>query len=205
MYEVEMKFRLSDSKRLTERLIEEFGVSFGQPVIERDLYFQHPIRNFAHTDEALRLRWANNRLKLTYKGPKIDSTTKTREEIELPLDVSDAISNISEEITTKNIQERWEDWCQLLDRLRFKPVAEVEKERKKAHFDFCGVPVEITHDFLPELGNFVEIEIAADHTCLDSARNTILQLAEHLELGDSVRTSYLGLLLQKRENSQNQK
>jgi len=40
-------------------------------------------------DEALRIRVVGDKSFVTYKGPKLDKTTKTRREIELPLDPAD--------------------------------------------------------------------------------------------------------------------
>ena len=42
-------------------------------------------RDFARTDEALRLRHVGEFNYITYKGPKLDATTKTRREIEIGL------------------------------------------------------------------------------------------------------------------------
>ena len=50
-----------------------------------DRYFAHPSRDFARTDEALRLRRIGEFNFITYKGPKLDATTKTRREIEIGL------------------------------------------------------------------------------------------------------------------------
>ena len=44
-----------------------------------------PCRDFAQTDEALRIRTVGDTSFVTYKGPKLDATTKTRRELELPL------------------------------------------------------------------------------------------------------------------------
>ena len=43
------------------------------------------MRDFAQTDEALRIRQVSGANQITYKGPKIDEATKTRREIEIPL------------------------------------------------------------------------------------------------------------------------
>ena len=56
----------------------DFGTSF-----QVDEYYAHPTRDFAATDEALRLRTENDLTVITYKGPKLDRETKTREEFEV--------------------------------------------------------------------------------------------------------------------------
>ncbi len=83
-YEVERKFRLPASQAFTEQ-VTRLGGTFSEPVVQIDRYFAHPSRDFAATDEALRIRTSGECSWLTYKGPKIDSTTKTRREIDISL------------------------------------------------------------------------------------------------------------------------
>ena len=83
-YEVEMKFPVADMAALEGRLVE-MGAAVSAAETERDVYFAHPARDFARTDEALRIRRKAEKNFLTYKGPKVDATTKTRHEIDLPL------------------------------------------------------------------------------------------------------------------------
>src|SRR5689334_20107638 len=82
--EVEQKYPVDDHARLREQLVA-LGCEFHAPLEQADLYFAHPARNFAQTDEALRLRRSGDEVCITYKGPKLDPTTKTRREIELPI------------------------------------------------------------------------------------------------------------------------
>ena len=57
-YEVEQKHRVDDPAALTQRLAER-GVMAGPPAVQSDCYYAHPARDFAMTDEALRIRrWA---------------------------------------------------------------------------------------------------------------------------------------------------
>src|SRR6187401_1493860 len=88
-YEVEQKHRVDDPAALAQRLAER-GVMAGPPVVQTDCYYAHPARDFAATDEALRIRSVGGESFVTYKGPKLDAATKTRREIELPLDQNDA-------------------------------------------------------------------------------------------------------------------
>lgn len=83
-YEVEQKFWVDDL-RAVERELAQLGVRLGEVIEQVDCYFAHPARDFAETDEALRIRRSGSDCFLTYKGPKIDATTKTRQEIEIPL------------------------------------------------------------------------------------------------------------------------
>jgi adenylate cyclase class 2 len=73
-YEVEMKFRLSAPGAFEARLAE-IGAKLSEPLTETDVYFAHPARDFAATDEALRLRKKGRKYSITYKGPKIDPAT----------------------------------------------------------------------------------------------------------------------------------
>src|SRR5262245_2449607 len=84
MVEVEQKFRDVDFAVL-ERRLRELGAVEGKQREEADHYFNAPDRDFARTDEALRIRRIGSANCVTYKGPKRDLQTKTRTEIEVPL------------------------------------------------------------------------------------------------------------------------
>ena len=71
MYEVELKFDLKENERFIERL-ENMTVRFRDSMEQIDRYFSHPIRNFAQTDEALRLRQVGEEVKVTWKGPRVE-------------------------------------------------------------------------------------------------------------------------------------
>src|SRR5690349_15355832 len=83
-WEVEQKFRVGDARQIEAKLAELKAV-FKDRQQQIDRYFNHPGRDFARTDEALRLRQIGVENFITYKGPKIDQATKTRRELELPL------------------------------------------------------------------------------------------------------------------------
>jgi adenylate cyclase class 2 len=83
-YEVEQKFPVAELAAVQERLVA-LGAQLQAEREDRDLYFAHPARDFARTDEALRIRRVGTSNFITYKGPKIDPATKTRREIELDL------------------------------------------------------------------------------------------------------------------------
>jgi adenylate cyclase, class 2 len=177
-YEVEMKFSLSDLSALESRL-GELGATPSAPAAEVDVYFAHPARDFAQTDEALRIRRRAEGNWLTYKGPKIDATTKTRREIDLPLPSGDAAA---------------EAWTELLKALGFVTVGEVRKLRRKAKIAWQGRNVEISLDEVVRLGPFIEIELIAEAGDVEAAKKTLAALAEQLGLEHSERRSYLELL-----------
>ena len=81
IYEVEQKFQISDSPKLEAQLLGIGAAPFLQ-IEQVDTYFAHPARDFGQTDEAFRLRRIGEKNYVTYKGPKIDATTKTRQEME---------------------------------------------------------------------------------------------------------------------------
>jgi len=82
--EVEVKFSISEPSRIREKLLE-LGATYVDTVDQADIYYQHPCKNFAETDEALRLRENNSKsgksIELTYKGPKRGGWAKDRVEI----------------------------------------------------------------------------------------------------------------------------
>ena len=190
MYEVEMKFRLTEPETFEAEVFKMFDARFGTPRVEEDLYFQRVSRDFRETGEALRLRRIDSALWITYKGPRRDRVVKTREEIELPLlapggDVP--------------VEERKEAWIRLLARLGYEPFAEVAKTRRSASFHFEGRPFNVTRDSLPSLGEFTEIETVisgADEQT--AAQETLKEAAARLRLTDPVFASYLTLLLESR-------
>jgi adenylate cyclase class 2 len=178
-YEVEQKFPVPDLAVVQKRLAElEAAIAPWQ--LEVDLYFAHPAKDFARTDEALRIRTVGAANYVTYKGPKIDRTTKTREEIELPLPGG---------------PQGYADGRRLLEAIGFRPVAEVRKRRRKAKIAWQGRMVEASLDEVDSLGTFVELELIASADDLESAQESILHLAAALGLSGSERRSYLELLL----------
>jgi adenylate cyclase, class 2 len=180
-YEVEMKFPVADWAALEGRL-SGLGAAISAPQAEADVYFAHPARDFAQTDEALRLRRKGGRFYITYKGPKIDAATKTRREIDLPLPADEA---------------GFQAWFGLLEALGFTPAGEVRKSRRKAQIDWQGRAVEASLDEVERLGTFIELELIAEAEDLDAARACLASLAERLGLKGGERRSYLELLMER--------
>ena len=184
-FEVEQKFRVEDTTAVESRL-RELGARSGGVIEQVDRYFNHPARDFAQTDEALRLRQVGDANFITYKGPKLDPTTKTRREIELSLPPGPDESG---------------RFAELLTALGFRPVAEVRKTRGLMHVDWHGHTVEVALDDVAGLGRFVELELAADENELAAAQACISSLAAALGLQQSERRSYLELLLDKKPSA----
>jgi len=183
--EVEQKFPVPELAPV-ESALARLGAQPGPSQEERDLYFGHPARDFSQTDEALRIRRKGPGVFITYKGPKIDQTTKTRREIELPLGPSE-----------RPAEDTAAAWAELLLALGFRRVAEVCKLRRKARLARHGFQVEICLDQVSELGSFVELEVVAQDDQLDRARACLAKLAGELGLEKSERRSYLELLLER--------
>ena len=166
-FEVEQKHRVPDVRALDERLAER-GAEIGPPVEQSDQYFAHPCRDFAKTDEALRIRTVGDKSFVTYKGPKLDTTTKTRRELELPLDPSDADGS---------------KFAELLRSLGFTPVAVVRKRRRTfRHRCRTADEVEGALDDVDGVGTFVELELHGRRVRPRRGE------ARHLHTGDRARS-----------------
>jgi adenylate cyclase class 2 len=182
MLEIEMKFPIADISKL-ESKFTALPAKEAESISEADHYFNAPDRDFAKTDEALRLRRIGEKSHVTYKGPRTDRHTKTRKEIEVPL--GDDPANA-------------EGFMEILTHLGYRPVAVVRKQRRILKLERGGFPVEICLDRVDELGDFVELEIVAGEDKLDAAKATLHSLAAELGLSQAERRSYLELLLQAR-------
>ena len=177
MYEVELKCR-ADHDALGERL--DARATRRQTITQTDTYYDAPHRDFAETDEAVRVRVERERndeptAKLTYKGPLLDAESKTREEHE---------TAVADEEAARG----------LLDGLGFEPAATVEKERTAYALDGYTV----TLDLVTGLGEFVEIETEVETEAeIPDARDRARDLLDELgvDTDETIRTSYLGLLL----------
>lgn len=178
--EVEQKYRLDDRETLLQRIAALDGIA-QEPVTQVDTYYAHPERDFATTDEALRIRRVGETNFITYKGPKLNATTKTRREIELPLAAGELSAT---------------QWDELLSALSFRRVAEVCKLRQTFHLQREGQTIELAIDQVKGVGDFVELEVVVkDPSEVELAQARILALASELQLADAERRSYLELLL----------
>lgn len=181
MLEVEMKFAVADLA-VPERILLAWGARAESPREDVDQYFNSPDpnRDFAQTDEALRLRRIGPANLVTYKGPKRDTRTKTRLEIEVPL---------------ASGEQAAADFARLLQHLGYRPVAVVRKRRRIHHLERSGFLLEACLDEVDQLGRFVELEIQAPEERMAAAQAALQQVAQELGLTQSERRSYLELLL----------
>ncbi|WP_276271388.1 class IV adenylate cyclase [Haloarcula litorea] len=176
MYEVEVKVA-ADLARVTERL-DELGAEFVGRVEQVDTYYDAPHRDFAETDEALRVRRetadGDTEARITYKGPLVEAESKTREEFETAVGDGETAAAV-------------------FDGLGFEPAATVRKRRRFYRHDGYTV----TLDDVEDVGQFVEVETETDEDGVEAAREGAFEVLRELGLDpeDQTRTSYLGLLL----------
>ena len=175
MIEVEVKGYASKDveKRLDKRfeLVEE--------KFQIDIYFNHPCRDFRITDEALRLRREirndTEKFLLTYKGPRTDPKSKTREEIEVEISDCEGVVN-------------------LLKKLGFEQVCIIKKRRKIYEYkDFV-----ISFDEVDGLGLFVEVEKSTlRREDVPKIRDEMITILRELGVQKFERRSYLEMIMNK--------
>ena len=176
MIEVEVKAKIENFEDMKKKL-ENLGAIKSKKEFQEDIYFNSPIVDFANTDEALRIRTTKENEKtnifITYKGPKIDSKSKTREEIEIKIEDSEKCSKI-------------------FQHLGFTKVRAVRKNRQYYKYE----NFEISLDDVEGLDPYMEIEIALNDGCdYNEAQEKIFELFKKLGITDGFeRTSYLELL-----------
>lgn len=179
MLEVEVKYRNADRAAAVATLLE-WGATLAQDRTDVDLYFQAPDRDLKETGEAFRFRRIGAKNFLTYKGPKRDTETKTRPEIEIALADGDATAADTE---------------RLLLALGYKPVTTVRKKRRIYEFTRDGFHIEACFDTLDHVGEFVELEIVVEEARYEAAKATLLAVASDLGLTEKETRSYLGLVI----------
>jgi len=165
--EIEIKCYCDDDKNV-KNLLSEIGAEFIDKRFERDIYFNHPSKDFKDTDEALRLRTVGEKTLITYKGPKVSKISKARIEHETEVKDYSSMNNI-------------------LESLGFVQSGIVEKERYI--YSFNGM--EISIDYVEGLGIFVEIEKIGE--LKDEIEKELFNTAERLGLVRFERRSYLEL------------
>lgn len=185
MLEVEQKFVLADKEALLAQL-EQLGATRGTELEQEDFYFTHPSRNFAETDEAIRIRRNGSDNRITYKGPKRATVSKVRKEIELAFESG---------------QAAFEQLAEMLELLGFRPLRSVRKRRIPFTYLHHQRSFEITVDEVEGLGVFAEIELLAEEPELQEADHAIIEVAALLGMTQPIRSSYLGMLIEKETQS----
>jgi len=195
MIEVEIKVRISNHELIRKKFEENNGI-YKISLLHEDTYFNMPkgLRDFKKTDEALRLRKSiefnkNDETKkqvinhfITYKGKKMDLSTKTRKELDIKI-------------------EDIENMKLLLKELGFQEIFTVKKERELYEFEFKNYYIEALIDYLPILDqHFLEVEFLLDSP--KNLKDSTVVLFDFLSLlgikkEESIRKSYLELIAEK--------
>ncbi len=178
MYEVEVK--LSVQHDVLRPKLLNLGFEPAGTYRQVDHYFSSPVRDFAITDEALRVRELEpegtdvRRVELTYKGPRQPTTTKSR--LERTCTVEDADSIIA-----------------ILKWLDFSYVASVDKHRER----LVGDELTAVLDQVSGLGEYAELEMLAGVDEVDAADEQLAHTLATLGLEHShiVDATYLELIL----------
>lgn len=176
MIEVEVKAKINSFEEIEEKLLQ-IGATKSKKEFQEDIYFNSPVVDFAKTDEALRIRTTKENEKInifiTYKGPKIDATSKTRKEIEMSIEDS-------------------QKCCEIFESIGFKKVRAVRKNRQ--YYTYKNF--EISLDDVEGLNPYMEIETTLeDGQDYSEAQNEIFKLFEQIGITNGFeRTSYLELL-----------
>ena len=195
MIEVEIKVKIDNADDMRKKFMERNGI-YKMSLLHEDTYFNMPegLRDFRKSDEALRIRKSieshldrkeprqKPKYFITYKGKKLDSTTKTRKELE-------------------SIVEEGEKLKEMLKLLGFRETFTVKKERELYKFEHYGHKIEALIDYLPILKeHFIEVEIGTDsEEEVDKATQILFDFLNTLGVKEeeSIRKSYLELIADK--------
>ncbi|MHC4572395.1 MAG: class IV adenylate cyclase [Planctomycetota bacterium] len=169
--EIEAKLKL-DSLQEVENRLAELKAEFLEERSQIDYYFDDVNRTLTKTDRCLRLRRQltkeQEKVFLTYKGPKEKDQLKKRREIEIE------VGNVD---STRK----------LLSALGYDQALVVEKKRRIYRLGGCVVAL----DELPLLGSFVEIEGSDDGKIVSVQKDLGLADLQHIPI------SYASLMAEK--------
>lgn len=174
MLEVELKVKIPSLEPVREQLVRNHARSSGK-VHEHDIYYNAPHRDFALTDEAVRVRYTDDHAVVTYKGPKIKKFgLKAREELNFAVESGEAFET-------------------MLDRLGFFRTRDVNKWREMFRLGDATVSL----DTVEGLGTFAEIEVITENEN-ENPTDRIAKIAHEIGVeGEPILESYLELLLAK--------
>lgn len=182
MIEVEIKLPVKKKVQLENDLIA-LGFAKGKLVKESDIYFNSENYDLRERDSALRIRTCEDAKNesivttITYKGPKLDTVSMTRKEVET--EVSDAKA-----------------FLEIFKGMGYYPLLPLRKSRQYYHREDMTACV----DNVEHLGDFLELEVLVSK---EEERELALQQIEAVlhELGhdtaETTRTSYLSMLQKK--------
>lgn len=183
MIEVEVKMPIFRRPPI-EQGLRRLGFMPGALIKESDTYFTSSFHDFMETDEALRIRESENYSTasasafLTYKGPKLDTVSSARKELD---------TEVADGETCRDI----------LLALGYRELSPVRKLRQYYHRDNITACV----DQVEELGSFLELEMIVEN---EAERPEALKKIEAIlhdldcRMEETTRYSYL-YMLQKRQ------
>ncbi|MEA1999176.1 MAG: class IV adenylate cyclase [Euryarchaeota archaeon] len=177
MIEVETKLKINNIEQMEDRLKGLKG-TYKDEKTELDLYFDHQDTRIFRNGGALRVRDADGKYRLTYKGPKKDDETTSREEIEIGIE------------SAREMQK-------ILAELGFYMLCEVRKQRKT----YLLGDLIVTLDEVEGLGEFIELEGKASNDAeYKEKKKEIFMLLNDLELSSEVisKKSYLEMILDEK-------
>ncbi|MBR6014743.1 MAG: class IV adenylate cyclase [Firmicutes bacterium] len=225
--------------------LRELGFGFDYACDESDCYYQAPDRDFRKTDEALRIRsvrisenvcdgnagivepgtekgagrgLAESRALVTYKGPKQDSESHTRKEIELELKDPEATAELFKSLGYKpvftvskhrEVYVRDSNLSEAMNSNTSTNEVEANLGDKRACAESGSIPgfledrISVCIDDVGGLGFAVEIEKLIEDNSLEkekaAAREEILGVLDRLSIPRSTLTmkTYLEMLLEK--------
>jgi len=169
--EIELKLRVESHGPVRQRL-RDVGARFIEAVVETNRIYDRADGMLRKRGCGLRLRTAlpldgaASRVTLTFKGPRLATALKSREELEVG--VADAMA-----------------LARVLEELGFVPILCYQKRRESWQLDGCRVEL----DEPPRIGLFVEIEGP------DERSIRAVQTALELDKACEVPTSYVGMLV----------
>lgn len=172
--EIEVKLRTDNLENISKKLIMLGAYPIGK-YTETDTFYDTPEGDLRKRDSALRIRTQKSHANpaevvylLTYKGKRLESPYKVREEIELKIEDSQKMDSI-------------------LRTIGFVPIITYSKTRTRWQLNECFIEL----DSLVDLGNFVEIEGPSE-----DAIKRILKLLS-LEKAPKINKTYLEMVMQK--------
>lgn len=195
MFETEIKIKLRSDTETRKQLLQ-MGAQFKYFMHNSDKYYNFISggKDFAKTDEALRLRSTilmdpitkqkiEEKHDLTYKGPKLKTSVKSRIEYESEVQNADMIDKI-------------------ISALGFNLVIEIPKEREVFEIKYENTIYTVLIDKIEGLSGFyLEAELmVAEEKAICEAKQKLVNLVSKIGYTerDSIRESYLELVMKKK-------
>lgn len=133
MIEIELKYAVDSQQAMRQKILQLGATSIGL-TCQKDNYFDHPLHQLQRKDHALRIREADGKFSLDFKGANLDTsisdTAKIRPESEVEIANESAANELSN----------------LLGKLGFHSAAVVSKEREVFKFPLADAEVSLCLD-----------------------------------------------------------